>query len=77
MDLNRQKRTEEALNFFKNKFKLELNKFPEQKTRFVLVELNRRLDRAIEEEKKRNMSLTQEIYTERNRIMALTEELYG
>ncbi len=77
MDPDRARRTNEAISFFKNKFKLNIETYSAKKTRYVVDELNRRLDKALEEERRRNMYLTEQIYTERNRIMALTQELYG
>lgn len=77
MDLNREERTKNALEFLKNKMNIDMAEFSPEKSRLVVDELNTRLDKLIEEEKKKNELLTQEIYTERNRIMELTQQLYG
>lgn len=74
MDLTEEERRQKALDFYKEKFDLDLKNFSPQKTKLILEELKKQFEKALQEEEAKNKELNIELYNLQKQLEELIEE---
>lgn len=75
MNLTIEERQEKALNFFKEKFDINLQEFSPQQAKVIIDEINEHLTKLIETEQEKTKKLNLEILIKSDEIVELTQEL--
>lgn len=75
MDSTIEERKKRALDFFKEKFNINLQEYSPQQTKIAIEEINKCLDEVLEKENEKNKKLNIEILIKNNEIAELTQEL--
>ena len=74
MNYTEEERRKKAYEFYRKKFNIDIENFSPEKTRLILAEINKKLDKKIKQELEKNKQLNIELFELDNTIVETLQD---